>query len=115
MENKLVVTNIQRMCFHDGPGLRTTVFLKGCNLHCPWCSNPENLNFQIEEYEKMRQERYQSYIDSQKARIAKVADVQRRIVTAENPLPADCMDTVKHLRRNLWERMPSDSSGTRKG
>lgn len=64
---------------------------------------------QIEEYEKMRQERYQSYIDSQKARIAKVADVQRRIVTAENPLPADCMDTVKHLRRNLWERMPSDS------
>ena len=52
MGNKLVVTNIQRMCFHDGPGIRTTVFLKGCNLRCPWCSNPENLNFQIEEYEK---------------------------------------------------------------
>lgn len=64
---------------------------------------------QIEEYEKMRQERYQAYIDAQKARIAKVADVQRRIVTAENPLPADCIDTVKYLRRNLWERMPSDS------
>lgn len=44
---------------------------------------------QIEEYEKMRQERYQAYIDSQKARIAKVADVQRRIVTAENPVPSD--------------------------
>ena len=64
---------------------------------------------QIEEYEKMRQERYQAYIDSQKARIAKVADVQRRIVTAENPVPADCMDTVKFLKRNLWERMPQDS------
>ena len=64
---------------------------------------------QIEEYEKMRQERYQAYIDSQKARIAKVADVQRRIVTAENPVPSDCMDTVKFLKRNLWERMPQDS------
>lgn len=51
MDNNLLITNIQRMCFHDGPGLRTTVFLKGCNLHCPWCSNPENLNFEMEEYE----------------------------------------------------------------
>lgn len=45
----LRVTNIQRMCFQDGPGIRTTVFLKGCNLHCPWCANPENISF---EYEK---------------------------------------------------------------
>ena len=52
MDNTLIVTNIQRMCFHDGPGIRTTVFLKGCNLHCPWCSNPENIHFQVEEYEK---------------------------------------------------------------
>lgn len=45
-----LITNIQRMCFHDGPGIRTTVFLKGCSLHCPWCSNPENINFTQEEY-----------------------------------------------------------------
>ena len=36
-----VVTNIQRLCLHDGPGLRTTVFLKGCPLRCRWCHNPE--------------------------------------------------------------------------
>ncbi len=46
----ILVTNIQRMCFHDGPGIRTTVFLKGCTLYCPWCSNPENLSYEPEEY-----------------------------------------------------------------
>lgn len=50
MKNQVVVTNIQRMCMQDGPGIRTTVFLKGCNLHCPWCANPENLCMQPEKY-----------------------------------------------------------------
>lgn len=35
--------NIQQFTIHDGPGLRTTLFLKGCPLHCPWCSNPESI------------------------------------------------------------------------
>jgi len=37
-----MIYNIQRMSVHDGPGLRTTVFLKGCPLRCLWCSNPES-------------------------------------------------------------------------
>lgn len=37
----MIITNIQRMCMDDGPGMRTTVFLKGCPLHCAWCHNPE--------------------------------------------------------------------------
>ncbi|MBR5742923.1 MAG: glycyl-radical enzyme activating protein [Clostridia bacterium] len=37
----LPVTNIQRFSVHDGPGIRTTVFLKGCPLRCRWCHNPE--------------------------------------------------------------------------
>lgn len=36
------VSNIQRLCTHDGPGIRTTVFLTGCPLQCWWCHNPEN-------------------------------------------------------------------------
>ena len=35
------ITEIQRFCMHDGPGLRTTVFFKGCPLRCAWCHNPE--------------------------------------------------------------------------
>ena len=36
------IFNIQKFCLHDGPGVRTTVFLKGCPLRCPWCHNPES-------------------------------------------------------------------------
>lgn len=50
--NKILVTNIQRFSLHDGPGIRTTVFLKGCTLRCPWCANPENLNNFPEKYIK---------------------------------------------------------------
>ncbi len=38
-----MVLNIQRYCSHDGPGIRTTVFLKGCSLRCKWCANPESI------------------------------------------------------------------------
>ena len=38
-----MVLNIQRYCSHDGPGIRTNVFLKGCSLRCKWCSNPESI------------------------------------------------------------------------
>lgn len=48
----MIITNIQRFSLHDGPGIRTTVFLKGCSIRCPWCSNPENINHQIERYVK---------------------------------------------------------------
>ena len=38
------IFNIQRYSTHDGPGIRTTVFMKGCNLRCAWCHNPESLD-----------------------------------------------------------------------
>ena len=44
------VTNIQHGCVNDGPGVRTTVFLKGCPLRCPWCCNPETQSVEHEAF-----------------------------------------------------------------
>ena len=41
-----IVFGIQRLSIHDGPGIRTTVFLKGCNVNCKWCHNPEGIPMQ---------------------------------------------------------------------
>ena len=38
-----IVFGIQRFSIHDGPGIRTTMFLKGCNVNCVWCHNPEGI------------------------------------------------------------------------
>ncbi|MDP6527164.1 MAG: 4Fe-4S cluster-binding domain-containing protein, partial [Kiritimatiellia bacterium] len=43
-----VIFDIKRFAVHDGPGIRTTVFLKGCPLSCSWCHNPESQGAGIE-------------------------------------------------------------------
>ena len=43
---KAMIFDIQRNSFVDGPGIRTTVFFKGCNLRCKWCHNPESQSFE---------------------------------------------------------------------
>ncbi|GAA0180226.1 [formate-C-acetyltransferase]-activating enzyme [Clostridium sediminicola] len=45
---KGLILNIQRYSIHDGGGIRTIVFFKGCPLHCPWCSNPESQSFHVD-------------------------------------------------------------------
>lgn len=42
------IFDIQRYSIHDGPGIRTIIFLKGCVLRCKWCCNPESQNYKIE-------------------------------------------------------------------
>jgi pyruvate formate lyase activating enzyme len=49
-----IITDIQRFSIHDGPGIRTTVFLKGCSNRCAWCHNPETFSLrpQLEFFEE---------------------------------------------------------------
>jgi len=42
MTAPLAIFEIERFALHDGPGLRTAIFLQGCPLRCPWCANPES-------------------------------------------------------------------------
>ncbi|GCF95183.1 formate acetyltransferase activating enzyme [Enterococcus florum] len=44
MEKEACIFNIQKFSLHDGPGIRTVVFFKGCPMHCYWCANPESQN-----------------------------------------------------------------------
>lgn len=48
---KGLIFDIRRFTIHDGPGIRTTVFFKGCPLRCTWCHNPESQNPEIESLE----------------------------------------------------------------
>lgn len=43
-EEKALIFDVQRFCVHDGPGIRSTVFFKGCNMRCAWCHNPESFS-----------------------------------------------------------------------
>lgn len=49
LETKGRIFDIQKFSTHDGPGIRTIVFLKGCVLRCRWCCNPEGQNYEIEQ------------------------------------------------------------------
>ena len=52
--NKALVLNIQKFSLHDGDGIRTTIFFKGCGFHCLWCHNPESQNYypQLMKYDE---------------------------------------------------------------
>lgn len=50
MERKTLIFNIQHYSLHDGPGIRTILFLKGCPMRCKWCANPESQSFQKEVF-----------------------------------------------------------------
>lgn len=49
------IFDIKRFAVHDGPGIRTTVFFKGCPLKCKWCHNPESLNIRDDKIETRHQ------------------------------------------------------------
>lgn len=49
LDQKGRVFNVQKFSIHDGPGIRTIIFLKGCFLRCKWCCNPESQSYEIQQ------------------------------------------------------------------
>ncbi len=45
-----IIFDIKKYAIHDGPGIRTTIFFKGCSMGCQWCHNPESKNFGVEDF-----------------------------------------------------------------
>ena len=70
-----IIFNIKKFAIHDGPGIRTTVFLKGCPLDCWWCHNPESKSPKIEYLENKKSGKKQI---GQKVTVAEIVDEIRK-------------------------------------
>ena len=59
------IFNIQRFSIHDGPGIRTIVFFKGCYMRCAWCCNPESQRYEIETLAERLRTRFEGGLMAQ--------------------------------------------------
>lgn len=62
---KGIIFDIKHCAIHDGPGIRTTVFFKGCPLKCWWCHNPESISPEIQQIERTRKIGEKIFIDTE--------------------------------------------------
>ena len=99
-EQKGVIFNIQRYSVHDGPGIRTTVFLKGCPLRCGWCHNPEGLESQPQVVI------YDGCIDCGRCRLICPA--------CKSPLAAEADETKTITCGHCWTCIPPCPTGSRR-
>ncbi len=79
--DKGLIFDIRRYSVHDGPGIRTTVFFKGCPLNCLWCHNPESIGFDPQSIGRVRNLNGRScMVDEVVGKTATVDDVMREIL-----------------------------------
>ncbi len=81
------IFEIRKFAIHDGPGIRTTVFLKGCPLDCAWCHNPEGRSSEVEDYDlrSRRDSRSPDKIQgpARIGRVVTVDDIMKEVVKDE--------------------------------
>jgi pyruvate formate lyase activating enzyme len=98
-----MVLDIQKFCTHDGPGIRTTVFLKGCPLRCEWCHNPESQEFNPELFfhaercidcRRCEEARPGAGVRQTLSRQGQPAESRRRLIGVEAACPSGAIERV---------------------
>ena len=103
------VTDLQKGCTHDGPGLRTTVFLKGCPLRCKWCHNPETQKRTKDRYYQAMK-RFCAYL-ADEYRLQKLTNISGKHLTSyvlwmqENDKSASTIKTDLSAIRFFHDKM----------
>lgn len=101
------VLEIQRMSTEDGPGLRTTVFLKGCTLNCTWCHNPESIDPQSEiQWDATRCIGCMTCIETCESKALTLSegliDIDRELCTGCGCCAEECPSMAIELTGALW-------------
>ena len=80
LKTKGRIFDIQRYSVHDGPGIRTIVFLKGCVLRCRWCCNPESQEYKIQTMKVLGEDKIIGRDVTVEEMIAEVVEKDRAIL-----------------------------------
>ena len=91
----MYITNIQRFSLDDGPGIRTTIFLAGCNMRCKWCHNPENLEMHKKRIEPGKDGKVIEIFNSRDIPVEKILSNINLLLT---PVQLTCMLSVTALQ-----------------
>ncbi|KPL14461.1 hypothetical protein AMJ74_03335 [candidate division WOR_3 bacterium SM1_77] len=86
-ENKGIIFDIMKYAIHDGPGIRTTVFLKGCPMTCWWCQNPESQKLEPEKVDGIDHRKYSNlFCGKEKGMIGHEVTVEQVMVEVEKDM-----------------------------
>ncbi len=83
MEKTGILFDIKKFAIHDGPGIRTTLFFKGCPLRCWWCHNPESQNQEIEYIDKVNRGGHKQTLSTQQEKVGISYSVDEAMVEIE--------------------------------
>jgi len=97
-----VVGNIQKFSIHDGPGIRSTLFIKGCPLICAWCHNPESISFEVQTI--WQQDRCLGCGDCLSACPAQALRINESDIARDKSICRNCGECAEACPALAWKR-----------